>query len=104
MDCDSPSGMLGAQMDKWCSYPHSTTPLGPPHQKRGALHSGTPADAPTMPPGTPLSLHRLSFRHMQGNTLAHLGAILCVSLRWFKVSLIQGQRYSVTEIDDMAME
>ena len=23
---DSPSGMSGSQMDKWCSYPHSTTP------------------------------------------------------------------------------
>ena len=25
---DSSSGMWGAQMDKWCSYPHSTTSQG----------------------------------------------------------------------------
>ena len=28
---DSPSDMPGAQMDKWCSYPHSTTSQGAPH-------------------------------------------------------------------------
>ena len=25
---DSPSSMSGSQMDKWCSYPHSTTSQG----------------------------------------------------------------------------
>ena len=28
---DSPFSMSGAQMDKWCSYPHSTTSQGAPH-------------------------------------------------------------------------
>jgi hypothetical protein len=61
---DSPSSMSGAQMDKTHSYTHSTTPLGAPH-----LNSALPTDALPPPPGTPLSLHRLPFGHMQGNTL-----------------------------------
>jgi hypothetical protein len=44
--------------------PGATTP-----KEEGPLHSGTLADAPTTLPEALLSLHHLSFGHMQGNTL-----------------------------------
>jgi hypothetical protein len=58
---------------KWTNGVHIPTlyyiPSGPTLKKEGLLHSGTPAGALHAPPGAPLALHRLSFRHMQGNTL-----------------------------------
>ena len=56
----------------WTNGVHTHTLLhakGPTPKEEGPLHSGTPAGALPTPPGAPLSLHRLSFGHMQGNTL-----------------------------------
>ena len=50
---DSPSGMSGAQLDKWCSYPHSTTSQGTPHQRRRAHSIVGAAGALPRPPGAP---------------------------------------------------
>ena len=63
---DSPSCMSGAQMDKWCSYPHSTTSQGAPHQRRRAQSIVGAGRRPTYTARRPQSLHHLSFRHMQG--------------------------------------
>ena len=99
---DSQSVMSGARLDKWCSYPHSPTPQGAPHQSRRA-HS-TVALWPTP------YLRRLAPHfHSTASPLdtckeTHLGAILCVSLGQFIGGLIQGQGEDVTRITDMAME
>ena len=44
-------------------------PRGPTLEEEGPLNSEGLAGALPTPPGAPQSLHYLSFRHMQGNTL-----------------------------------
>ena len=99
---DSPSGMSSAQMDKWCSYPHSTTPLGPPHHRRRA-HS-TVALRPGPPPRRPVPHFHSTASPSDTCKETHLGATWCIDLWQFKVSSIQGQGEDVTRIADMAME
>jgi hypothetical protein len=95
---DSPSGTLGAQMDKWCSYPHSTTSQGAPHRKRRAYSTVRGRSVPYLRRLVPLSHSTAS------PSETHLGAILCVDLWRFKVSLIQGQGEDVTQITNVALE
>ena len=99
---DSPSSTLGAQMDKIRPYPHSTTTQGAPHQKRRA-HSIV-AHRPTPYPHRPAPLSGSTASPSNTCKETHLGAILCISLRRFKVGLIQGQGEGVTQIDDVALE
>ena len=91
---DSPSCMSGAQMDKWCSYPHSTTSQGAPHRmRRGhSIVGGQPA--PYLRRPVPLSRSTASPSDTCKET--HLGAILCVDLWQLKVGLIQGHGEGVT--------
>ena len=44
-------------------------PRGPTLKEDVPLNSEGPVDALPTPPAAPQPLHRLSFRHMQGNTL-----------------------------------
>jgi len=76
---DSPSSMSGAQLDKWCSYPHCTTPHGVPHQRRRA-HSIV---ALRLAPYLRRSVPHFHSTNSPSDTCkeTHLGAILCVSLR-----------------------
>ena len=71
---------------------------GPTLKEEGPLNSGGLADALS----APLSHSTTSPSDTCKET--HLEAFLCIDLRWFKVSLIQGQGESVTRIADMAME
>ena len=66
---DPPSGMSGAQLGKWCSYPHSTTSQGDRHRRTRAHSIVGSTGALPMSPDAPQSLQLLSFRHMQRNTL-----------------------------------
>ena len=75
---DSPSGMSGAQMDKWCPYPHSTTSQGVPHRRRRAHSIVALRSAPP-------SRRQAPNFHSTASPLdtckeTHLGAILCVCL------------------------
>jgi hypothetical protein len=99
---DSPSGMSGAQLDKWCSYPHSTTPQGAPHQRRRAHSTMALRPAPYLRRPAPHFHSTASPSDTCKET--HLGAILCVSLRRFIGGLIQEQGEDVTRIVDVAME
>ena len=83
---DSPSGMSGAQMDKCCSYPHSTTPLGPPHHRRRA-HS-TVALRPGPPPRRPVPHFHSTASPSDTCKETHLGATWSIDLWLFKVGVI----------------
>ena len=99
---DSPSGMSGAQLDKWCSYTHSTTPQEAPHKRRRAHSIVAIQPAPYLCGPAPLSGSTTSPSDTCKET--HFGATWCVDLWWFKVGLIQGQGEGVTWIDDVALE
>ena len=99
---DSPSGMSSSQLDKWFSYPQSTTSLGAPHRRRRA-HSILRAQlVPYLRRSAPFSHSTASPSDTCKET--HLGAILCVDLWQFKVSLIQWQGEGATWIIDVALE
>ena len=99
---DSPSGMSGAQLDKWCSYQHPTTPQRASHQKRRAHSTLEIRLAPYLCGPAPLSGSTTSPSDTCKET--HFGATWCVDLWWFKVGLIQGQGEGVTWINEVAME
>ena len=99
---DSPSSTLGAQMDKIRPYPHSTTPQGAPHQRRRAHSTVALRPVPYLRRPVPHFHYTASSSDTCKET--HLGAILCVSLRWFIGGLIQGQGEDVMWIADVAME